>query len=389
MRQCKTRNTLAAAIALALTAGAAHANNGFKVGDTEVSYGGYVKLDMMVSDADGDIASIGRDFYVPSVTPINGDSTTRFDMHARQTRFFFSTSTDLGNGEKMTGRIEFDFQTSNNGNDERTTNGYSPVMRHAFVNYKNWTVGQTWSNFMDLQSLPDTLDFVGNADAAIFIRQAQVRYTSGNFSIAVENPESTVTPFGGGTRITTDDNATPDFTVGYNFKTENASFRVAGLLRQIAIENGVLDDSVASYGVSFSGKFNLANKDDIRFTINTGEGLGRYVGLNASNGAVLTGTTSDAELETIKSTSFSVAYRHLWNDKWRSTFLYSALNVDNDTSLTGTSANKSMQSYSVNALYQFNTKFMMGVEYKYANREIESGLDGDMHRVQFSAKYDF
>lgn len=393
MRQSKTLNTLAVAVALALSAGAAHASNGFKMGETTVTYGGFIKLDMMVTDtSDGEIANfLGRDFYVPSLTPISatGSSATRFDAHARQSRFFFATATDLGDGEKLTGRLEFDFMTSNNGNDERTTNGYSPVIRHAFVTYKNWTVGQTWSNFMDLQSLPDTLDFVGNADAAVFIRQAQVRYTSGNFSIALENPESTITPFGGGARITTDDNALPDLTLGYNFKTENASFRLGGLVRQITIDSGVLDDSVTSYGVSFSGKYNLANKNDIRFTFNTGKGLGRYVGLNTVNGAVLTGTTNSAQLETIDVTTFSVAYRHLWNDKWRSTFLYSMLNAKNDTALTGTNTTKQTHSYSANAIYQFNSKFMMGLEYKFANRELENGLDGDMHRVQFSARYDF
>lgn len=393
MRQRKTLNTLAAAVALALTAGAAQADNGFKMGETTVTYGGFIKLDMMVTDtSDGEISNfLGRDFYVPSLTPVaaNASSATRFDAHARQSRFFFATATDLGNGEKITGRMEFDFMTSNNGNDERTTNGYSPVIRHAFVTYKNWTVGQTWSNFMDLQSLPDTLDFVGNADAAVFIRQAQIRYTSGNFSIALENPESTITPFGGGARITTDDNATPDLTVGYNFKTENASFRLGGLVRQIAIESGVLDDSVTSYGVSFSGKYNLANKNDIRFTFNTGKGLGRYVGLNTVNGAVLTGNTNAAQLETIDVTTYSVAYRHLWNDQWRSTFMYSALSAKNDTALTGTNTTKQTHSYSANAIYQFNAKFMMGLEYKFANRELENGLDGDMHRVQFSARYDF
>ncbi len=389
MRQRKTLNTLTAAIALALTAGAAHANNGFKVGDTEVTYGGFIKLDMMFTESEGEVAALGRDFYVPALTPIGGSSTSRFDSHARQSRFFFGTSTDLGDGEKLTGRLEFDMMTSSNGNDERTTNGYSPVIRHAFVTYKNWTVGQTWSNFMDLQSLPDTLDFVGNADAAVFIRQAQIRYTSGNFSIALENPESTITPFGGGARITTDDNATPDITLGYNMKSGNASFRVGALLREIAIDDGLYDDSVTSYGISVSGKVNLANKDDIRFTFNHGKGLGRYVGLNTVNGAVLTGNTNAAELEAITTTTFSVAYRHLWNEKWRSTFMYSMLNADNDPMLTGTGVNKTTYNYSVNALYQFNAKFMMGVEYKFANRELESGLNGDMHRIQFSAKYDF
>lgn len=392
MIQNRINTTLATAISLALLSGAANASSGFSMGDTTVTFGGFIKLDMMYTESDGDIAAVGRDFYIPALTPIGGSSTGRFDAHARQSRFFFGTSTDMGNGEKVTGRLEFDMMTSPSG-DERITNAYTPVLRHAFMSYRNWTIGQTWSNFMDLQSLPDTLDFVGNPDAAVFVRQAQVRYTSGNFSAAVENPESTITPFSGGARITTDANKLPDVTLAYNFKTEQASFRLAGLLRQIAIDgthSGVAySDEVSGYGVSFSGKFNLSNKNDIRFTLNHGKGLGRYVGLNTINDAVLDANNSAAGLEAITASSFSVAYRHLWNDQWRSTFLYSALTADNKTNLTGTAVTSSTHSYSVNALYQFNPKFMMGIEYKFANREIESGLNGDMHRIQFSAKYDF
>lgn len=359
---------------------------GVDISGTNFTFGGYVKLDAIVTASDGEIAALGRDFYIPALTPIGGDSTTRFDMHARQSRLFFATATELEDGNKITGLLELDFMTSVNGNDERTVNGYSPVLRHAFIKYKDWTIGQTWSNFMDLSSLPDTLDFGGNPDAAIFIRQPQVRYTKGNFAVAVENPESTVTPFGGGGRMTTDDNATPDFTASYNLKTNWGVIRVAGLLRQIAIDDGKFDDEVTSYGLSVSSKIDLDNKDDIRITVNTGKGLGRYVGLNTVNGAVL---DANGNLEPIDVYSFSVAYRHLWSDQWRSTFLHSALVADNNAILTGVNATKSTKSYSANILYQATKKLMVGFEYKIANREIEAGTDGDLQRVQFSAKYEF
>ncbi|MDX3774043.1 DcaP family trimeric outer membrane transporter [Chromatiaceae bacterium AAb-1] len=386
MKKVITVTCLAAAVSLA--SGSVQAA-GFDIGGTTVNFGGFIKLDAMVSDTDGEMAALGRDFYVPSLVPIGGDSETRFDMHARQSRFFFTTETLLENGKKITGRLEFDMMNTNNGADERTTNGYSPGIRHAFFSYDKWLFGQTWSNFMDVQSLPDTLDFVGNTDAAIFIRQAQVRYTNGNFSIALENPESTVTPFGGGTRIATDDNETPDLTVGYTLKTGFGSFRFGGLLRQIAIDNGVFDDTVTSYGISVSGKIDFAGGDDLRFTFNTGKGLGRYIGLNTVNGAVLTSVGPDARLETIDTTGYSVAYRHLWNTHWRSSFVYSALSADNDTALTGLGVTKSTESYIANLLYQATPKFMVGVELRHSNREIEAGLDGDLNRIQFSAKYDF
>jgi hypothetical protein len=65
------------------------------------------------------------------------------------------------------------------------------------------------------------------------------------------------------------------------------------------------------------------------------------------------------------------------------------LSVDNDTGLTGAGVTKNTSSWTTNLIYQAAKKLMFGIEYKFANREVESGLEGDMNRLQFSAKYDF
>ena len=51
----------------------------------------------------------------------------------------------------------------------------------------------------------------------IFVRQAQVRYTQGGFSVALENPETTLI----GT-TSSDRGSMPDLTVRYGWKGENA-----------------------------------------------------------------------------------------------------------------------------------------------------------------------
>ena len=387
MRQRKTLHALAAASAMALSAGGVQAN-GFNIGDTDVTFGGYVKLDAMYTDSsDGQIATgIGRDFYIPSLTPVGGaDEGGTFDFHARQSRFFFKTTTKLENGKTLGGHIELDFMATAGG-DERITNSYSPRLRQAFITYDGWLFGQTWSTFMDLSALPDTLDFIGNTDAMPFARQAQIRYTSGNFQVAIENPETTVTPFGGGGRITTDDNATPDLVFKYGQKTEWGNWSVSALVRQLAYETASFDTTTSAFGLSATAKILLANNNDIRLTATTGSGVGRYIGLNTANGAVL---NSNNELDAIDSTAFAVAYRHNWNSQWRSNLVYSMLSVDNDIALTGAGVTKTTSSWTTNLIYQAAKKLMFGVEYKLANREAESGLDGDMHRLQFSAKYDF
>ena len=128
------------------------------------------------------------------------------------------------------------------------------------------------------------------------------------------------------------------------------------------------------------------NNNDIRVTATTGSGIGRYIGLNAVNGAVLDATN---DLEAIDSTAFAVAYKHNWNSQWRSSLVYSMLSVDNDVALTGTGVTKTTSSWTTNLIYQAASKLMFGVEVRHATREILSGAEGDLNRVQFSAKYDF
>ena len=141
-----------------------------------------------------------------------------------------------------------------------------------------------------------------------------------------------------------------------------------------------------SFGVSVTGKYNLSNGDDIRFTFNTGKGLGRYSALNAVNGAVL---TESGDLEAIDSTGYGVAYRHKWSEKARSSIMFSAFEADNDVSLTGLATTESTYSTRVNYLYSPTKALTVGAEYAFAKREIEAGLEGDMNRFQVSAKYAF
>jgi hypothetical protein len=377
---------LAAVMMTLLVCQSAHA--GFKMGDnTEIGIGGYVKLDAMWTDtSDASIATgVGRDFYVPSLIPVGGASeSAKWDMHARQSRFFITSDTMLENGKKISGRFEFDMMSTSVG-DQRISNGYAPEIRHAFINYDGWTLGQTWSTFMDVGALPDSLDFVGTTDGTVFIRQAIVRYTTGGFQVALENPETTVTPFNGGARVVTDDNSVPDVVVRYNHTADWGGLTLAGLTRQLSYQQGAIDDSTRASGVSFSGKFNLSKTDDIRFSVTYGD-VGRYLSLNTANDAVL---QANNKLKAISSVGYTLAYKHAWNDQWRSSFFYSGQQIDNPIESTGLAQTAKTSSYSANLIYQLASKISVGAEFRHATRVLESDLEGDLNRIQFSAKYDF
>ena len=171
----------------ALISGAMLAMTGTAYAKTDMTFGGYIKADVMFSDYGNgapDSGSLSRQFYVPgTIYGEKGNGKQVVDFQARESRFNFKTVTDLEGGHSLTGFIELDFMTHTDGN-ERVSNSYSPRIRHAFVTYDNWTVGQTWTTFQNPGALPENLDFVGAADGTPFVRQALIKYTSGNFHIS-------------------------------------------------------------------------------------------------------------------------------------------------------------------------------------------------------------
>jgi len=365
---------------------------GAQANETDIDFGGFVKLDMMVSDyTDGQApssGSIARQQYIPSLTPVGGEGDDMVtDFHARQSRFFLTTDTELDNGETLTGHIEMDFMLTPDG-DQRISNSYNPRLRHAFLKYGKWTFGQTWSNFQDLNILAESVDFIGITDGIIFNRQAQIRYTSGGFSASIENPETTVTPVGGG-RIISSDGFAPDVTFKYTGKTDNLTWQASALLRQLTYDVSQTgdDETTFGYGVSFGAKYTFG-MDDIRASVTTGSGLGRYLGLNTWNGAYI---DSNGELEAIDSTGVSFAYRHFWSEKLRSNVVYSRGWADNDGEVLALAGDMTeyTQRLAFNLMYSPASNLTFGAGISKANRETEASVDGDLNRLQLMAMYKF
>lgn len=352
--------------------------------------GGFVKVDGMFSDySAGDLApgSAGSQLYIPSTVPVGsgpGEGPDA-DFQARETRLNMSSTHAVGGGNRLATFVELDFYLGSGG-DERVSNSYNPRLRHAYIQYNNWLFGQTWSTFQDASPLTENLDLVGPAEGRTFVRQAMIRYTHGAWEFAAENPETTITPFGGGTRIVTDDGTLPDLVARYTTSLRNGHIRIAGLLRQLDYDFGTASDTQTAFGLSVSGKHDYG-RDDLRWMATIGSGTGRYLGLNTSNDAVL---NAAGKLDAINQFGGFASYRHFWPDpKWRSNFTVSYLANDNEISLTGSGVTKSVYSLHANLLYEPLPKFILGGELVFAQREIESGADGSLTRLILSARYGF
>ena len=233
----------------------------------------------------------GRLFYLPSTIPVGADGVDGgdpyTDFHAQFSRFWLGADTVTDSGNKLKAYIEADFFGGGSNalvGNETSTNTYAVSLRQAYVSWNNWLAGQTWSNFMDTAALPDAVDFVGTTDGTVFVRQAQLRYTKGPWSFSAENPQTTITPYlNSGARFNSGDNVMPDLTARWITKGDWGHFSVAGLARQFKYG----DETETGAAVSVSGKFNLGKSDDLRYAVNAGSGIGRYLAFGLGTDTVL------------------------------------------------------------------------------------------------------
>lgn len=357
------------------------------------SFGGFVKLDAMLTDTNaGEIAdgSAGRMFYLPGAIPVGGvdEAHADIDTHAMFSRFWFASDGEV-QGHKTRAYLEFDLfggGMSNLGN-QASTNTHGVTLRQAYVTWDKWLAGQTWSNFQDVAALPDAVDFVGPTEGTTFVRQAQVRYTSGPFSVALENPQTLANAYRATTRTISDDGSLPDLTARWTTKGDWGHVSVAGIARQLRHDTATTSASDTGYGVSVSGKYNLGKSDDVRYMLTAGRGIGRYVAFGLGADGVLDAT--GGELDGIGVLAGFVSWRHVFNPKLRGNLMFSRAQLDNDTDWTGFGVTESAQSVHANLIYSPFPKLDIGAELIWGNREVESGADGDLRRLHTTVKYSF
>lgn len=361
--------------------------------DGRFSFGGFIKLDAMVTDtSDGEIAdgTAGRLFYLPSAIPVGGadESSADIDTHAQFSRFWFAADGDV-QGHKTRAYLEFDLfgGGGNNLGNQAATNTHAITLRQAYVSWDKWLAGQAWSNFQDVAALPDAVDFVGPTEGTTFVRQAQLRYTSGAFSVALENPQTVVGSYRGTARTISDDGTLPDITARYTRKGDWGHVSVAGLARQLRHETATTGASGTGFGASVSGKYNIGKTDDIRYMLTGGSGIGRYVGF--ALGADGTLDAAGGDLDSTGVLAGFVAWRHVFDPKLRGNLMFSRAQFDNDTDWTGFGVTRSAQSIHANLIYSPFPRLDIGAELIFGNRELESGADGDLRRLHTTVKYSF
>lgn len=348
---------------------------------TFMKIGGYAKSDFTFDPRPAGDQERFIPATIPIPTPPASVNNSTVSVRPSRINVDFLVPTELARTIRFFLEVDFFGQTST-----------TPRLRHAYAQGKNLLIGQTFSNFMDPDSGPDTLDFQG-PNAQINIRNPQMRYTfrfgkKTTASISVEKASSDVafsTP-----EFTAQPNSpSPDGTVQFRHEMDSGHVQLAALFRDISafLPDG-RSDSVFGWGFNLTGLFKVG-KDNFVYQGEYGNGIERYVqdtsGLG-TDAAVI--STQKPQLEAVPVVGGYGGYQHYWFSKLRSSLVYGYVQTENTPAQSKSAFHRSEYG-AVNLIWSPISQLSLGTEFLYGWRVNKDTSTGNAPRIQLSMKYNF
>ncbi|ENX41972.1 DcaP family trimeric outer membrane transporter [Acinetobacter sp. NIPH 2100] len=342
----------------------------------EVSLYGYIRADASYQ-AKGASTMYNNISGVPlEHTAEEAQQKDRLHSTVNVTRLGLNFKTPTAAGD-VGGKLEMDFFGGSTRDQFR--------IRHAYLTFDKWLIGQTWSTFIAPEYYPETIDagtYVGGA----LQRSPLVRYSDNlsantSFAVAIEDPKYTAT--------SDPDNEMrlPALVGRLNHKFENGSL-LSG--RTFMAEKKTSNDEEWAWGVGLGGKYQLTPQTFLKADYYHVKGDGRFL-LWTNNSYVIDDKNNiqSNEFDTI-----SAGLTHQFNSQLRSTLGYGYMKAKDDNTFaqiqkTNLTQNKELWQGWINAMYNPYKPITLGVEYVYGERETFEGRKGIDNRFNMMASYDF
>lgn len=381
MKHNKLNKLCLAIAATGLVAGYTTAASAFTItgGDnTKVDIYGYVKADVRYDFGQNlnpgpDYSSPAADF--PQIKPTGADGTNgHLNFTSQQTRlgFNFTQGTDMGD---VKAKLEGDWASGGS--------KYAFRIRHAYVEWQGFLVGQTWSNFTSWNDWADTLDWDGQAGHAGGFRHGQVRYTmntgAGEFAVALEQPSSS-----GITGATNTKDQIPDLTARFEGKAGPLSYGVGLMGRKFKYDDGAGSNSSANgWGAMATASFAVASGTNLMAGVVHGNGLGDYLYLGFAPGYV----DGSGKIKALSQTGATLGVSQAVTADSLLSLSYGYAKTDTPSGYTGIDKKQNaFVTYEITPVKHLT----YGVEYAYYKVDAANGGGSDNgSRLQFSAKYSF
>ncbi|WP_312051458.1 DcaP family trimeric outer membrane transporter [Acinetobacter schindleri] len=310
-----------------------------------------------------------------------GERSDEFKSTLSATRLGMDFKAPVGAGDKaLSAKVEVDFLGGAGLDNLR--------IRHAYMSYANWLIGQTWSNFAIPDYMPETVDALAYAGGAVK-RTPQVRHTSTfspatNLVLAVEDPKD-------GT-ITGIKQRLPALTARLNHKfADNLSVSA----RAMGNEKRVNEDEEMAWGVGLGAKYEVVPGTTLKADYYHVKGDSSFV--SYANPGVVRATNGD--LLQSEFDSITVGLTQQFNDKLRGTLGYGYMNFEQDNgyvtaTVNPTAINKDLWQAWANVFYSPTKPLSFGLEYVYGEREAldaatNGSNKGEDNRINAVAIYSF
>lgn len=273
------------------------------------------------------------------------------------------------NGAPLAAKLEIDFYGYSQ--DKRN----KPRLRHAYAAYGGWLVGKTWSTFMDLDDLPETVDFNGPIGAP-FSRRAMLRYAWGDadkgykWTVALEQPKD---QFGAGSSK----EKLPIFVARVDKNLANGAYN----FRVMSHEKRSPTDSKRGYGFGAGGRYKLTDKDTLMAQYTRVDG--DIDMLYGSNGYAINPTTGALTFD--KNQGVVLGYARVFSEQLRSNV---ALGFNRGQTAQAID-NRSLNQLFVNLIYAPVKSVELGLEFIYGQRKNFTSDVGTMRRIDLMARYSF
>jgi hypothetical protein len=328
--------------------------------------------------------------FVPAQFPLKGDPAYggggQVHMNANATQLRLDVR-----APEVPGNFRFYYQNDFFGSGSETGDMKYRV-QHLYGEYYGFKAGFTYGVFEDPDSWPDTVDYEG-PNALVFSRRPVAQYTvawndNWNTTFGVEKPDIYVDLNSGPNPGISTLTRMPD--LGFNVRYEQAGFghcQFSTMFRSLGAKDGLgRDQNVLGWGVNLSSGLDLTKNDFVQllgvYGVGVG-GMGNDTSFLNSDAAF----KANGDLEAMPYWSVSAGYTHRWSERFRSTFTYGYVNLDNASGQIPTFYHTSTYS-SANFVWQIGKRLSLGVEGLYGIQKARNDVDsGDHWRVQLGMVY--
>lgn len=341
---------------------------------------GSVRFSSLYDMVEMPIKNTFNTYYIQ--TGDNNKKIPNYYNSLNQSRLGFEVTRKLENTTVFV-RLETDF----NGSDGEYR------IRHAYGQIENLLVGQTWSLFSNVSSLPPTVD--GNGPTgSVTLRTPQIRYRGKKFkgmdwSVALEYSRPDLNPQESDTLNLQTVQMIPDFTGRIQREGLLGDVQLSLIATTITTKdvNSKISNSFG-FGSSLSGTIKVTKKHKVLYQLTWGRSISHFITTFSGTGQDATFNPATNKFESLTSFSGFLSYGFNWDKNISTNLSLGSANQVNK-SFQPDGAFKNSMSFSIDTFWKVLEGARIGLEYVYGQRWDKDGTTGSASRVWALFYYDF